>query len=402
MAQETKIYSISSDIPAGKVNIATLGEEIRVSAIDVALDGISAAGDVLSIHFKTALGASNSSILDGDTTAPCGGLLGAHTGEDSPAPGTTEDGNPLVQLENHQPDGVPVVTVQGRIGKEVIIASFDFTDRTTWYSESTRETEKALSTSNDTLFTSGDQYWIDVTHGKLMDEEGVAAAVDHGYAVVVEVEEDPTGNPGVWTAKVQRTPFAETGGDFVVDYAAGAVTFAVAQTGKNVRASYSHMATAVCHIDPVENKCLVIEHAECQFASDVQFNTTLVLDIYGYVQYFAPELWDQYSPPGPYPTDTPIPIKTVKYKTADQIIDEALGSYPVIPVIGGDRGYTKTRVVFPFRYGTVRTLFSSLGMELRIRLEGDEPFGGERATVTFYCCSKDDPGAERALLEISG
>lgn len=30
-------------------------------------------------------------------------------------------------------------------------------------------------------------------------------------------------------------------------------------------------------------------------------------------------------------------------------------------------------------------------------IEGDEGFGGERATATFYCTSQTDPGAEKAL-----
>jgi hypothetical protein len=42
----------------------------------------------------------------------------------------------------------------------------------------------------------------------------------------------------------------------------------------------------------------------------------------------------------------------------------------------------------PFRYGTVRTLKSSLGIELRVKLTHDIEFEGDVATCTFYCTSE--------------
>jgi hypothetical protein len=92
----------------------------------------------------------------------------------------------------------------------------------------------------------------------------------------------------------------------------------------------------------------------------------------------------------PLPSGTLIELLTTRYLRLDQIIDEALGSYPVIPAMGGSsRGNQHARYGFPFRYGAVRVLTSAALMELRVRLEGDIPYEGERATATFYCSSED-------------
>lgn len=86
------------------------------------------------------------------------------------------------------------------------------------------------------------------------------------------------------------------------------------------------------------------------------------------------------------------------YKTIDQLFDEvddanefATGGFT------GPRGFTRGRRIFTFRYETVRTLYSSLGMQMRISLENDIACGGERATAVFYCVSGVDPGAEKAM-----
>jgi hypothetical protein len=73
MAVTPYAYSISTDFPNQKVDSSRLAQEIRDSAIVVALDGILVEGDACTISFKEALSAGDETILDG--------IVAAHSGE---------------------------------------------------------------------------------------------------------------------------------------------------------------------------------------------------------------------------------------------------------------------------------------------------------------------------------
>lgn len=73
-------YSIANDFPNGAVAPAKLKREISASSIVTALDRIDTAGDVCDVWFKDPLSAGDKTTLDNDTTAPSGGLIGAHDG----------------------------------------------------------------------------------------------------------------------------------------------------------------------------------------------------------------------------------------------------------------------------------------------------------------------------------
>ena len=114
-------------------------------------------------------------------------------------------------------------------------------------------------------------------------------------------------------------------------------------------------------------------------------NDSIKLEAYGYVDVFAPHLT-----PSPFPAGTRIPISLTTYKTLAQIIDDARGAYPAIPVISGVRGLTSSMHGFPFRHGATSDLQSTYGMQLRAYLASDQAFGGSRATATFYAMSEDE------------
>ena len=285
---------------------------------------------------------------------------------------------PVVSLNGEQSDKAVRVAQVGRLGSEVIYATHNFCDPTTWYSESERATDEVLSDSGDGLsFNSAHANWVDMTHGKVMDEEAIALENEPGhlYGVAVTVDD---------VEQAQRAPFAASGGDYDVDYAAGTVTFFSAPGGA-VKASYSYEAGSVWVMRPTPGKQLKIEQAEAQFSENIVMNDTIRFGAWGVADYFAP----QYVP-DPIPSGTLIELQFTRYQRLDQIIDEALGSYPVIPAMGGAaRGNLQPRYGFPFRYGAVRVLTSAALMELRVGLEGGTPYGGERATATFYCSSED-------------
>lgn len=360
-------YSIQNDFSNHVVATDRLIKEIQASSISIALDHIGTVGDECSILFKDVLSTGDKTTLDG--------LVAVHTGELLPGQPTTNGGIPIVALHSEQADKAARVVLSGRLGKEVIYATHDFTDRTSWYSASVRVTDEALIDSGDGLtFTSARPNWIDMTHGKVFDEDAVAAEVSHKYVVAVTVD-------GV--EKTQRTPFATSGGDYDVDYATGKVTFYSAQTGV-VKATYSYENGSTWVVRPAPGTLLKIEEAEAQFSVDVILNDTIRFGAWGLVDVFAPQLM-----PG-IPSGTLLELEVNRYKAIDQIVDEARGSFPVIPAIGGSsgRGSQQARYGFPFRYGSVKVLSSKAGMELRVSLEGNTVFGGERATATFYCSSE--------------
>lgn len=294
-----------------------------------------------------------------------------------------------------QADAVPLTALHGRVGKEVIYATHNLCDETTWYSESARVVDEALPETDGLTYQSANICWTDMVNGKVFDEDGLIEdqktfepGDPHGYAIIVKSD-------GV--EMTPRAPFAASGGDYVIDYALGTITFAATQAGKSVTASYSHKNGAGWIMKPLAGKALVIEKAEIQFSADINMNATFTMEVYGFADIFAPFLVNTFDPPGPLPPGTPIAIETSKYKSLDQIVDEAVAAFPEIPAMGGDRGFAQARHVFQFHYAAVRTLWSSLGMHVRVFVEGGSSFGGERATATFYCTSRVDEGVAEAL-----
>ena len=109
------------------------------------------------------------------------------------------------------------------------------------------------------------------------------------------------------------------------------------------------------------------------------------------MQVFAPTLWDQYDPPGPYPTNTLIPLTRTVYKCMQDFYNESNGALPTLPALGGEgwRGAPEV-VVLSWNYAALLNLHSSMGMEVRIYLEHHTPFTGTYATATVYGLSEDE------------
>lgn len=275
-------------------------------------------------------------------------------------------------VRGEQADKAVLVAESGREGTEFIFATHDFADKTTWYGESVRVTGQALSDDGaGTVWSFPHQNLIDLVHGKVYTEEKAVTGAPggHGYAVKVYVD-------GV--EKSPRAPFATSGGFYEVNYALGKVTFYESQAGKTVTADYSYAAGSTWTLKANAGKVVRVEHAEVQFSEDCTFEDTIRMAAWGLVDVFAPELM-----PG-IPSGTKIELRAERYLRMHQMVDGAVGSYPTVAAMGGPRGMTYPMRGFPFRYGTVMDLNGDAGMELRISLEGNNKFGGERATATFY------------------
>lgn len=393
-------YSVTGSIAAGQVSPKKLDTEIRDSTITIALDGITQNGDVLDIIFKDELPTTGAL---GDQELILSGVLAAHDGVPPSDPTSSATGAPIFALEKTQKDGAPLVAIQGRVGSETIYATHNFCDETTWYNGSNRVTSASLVMTGSSWYHSGvglNSCWIDMTHGKMFDEEGLvedqqifatqAGGDPHGYSVHVVVS-------GV--VKTQRSSFESTGGDYTVDYASGTITPVSGQdwTGQDVIACFSYKGSSYWYLEPLPNKTLVMEKAEIQFSHDTDYNTTLEMGVEGFAAIFAPQYIQANG--GPLPNDARIPLESTLYKTVDQLVDEAIMAFPQIPVItsSNGRGYTQPKNIFQFHYAAVRKIYASLGMRVFIKNANDISFGGERATATFYCTSEDDPGTTAAL-----
>ncbi len=260
--------------------------------------------------------------------------------------------------------GIPLAMMEPREGSETLKVSHNWCDPTTWFTESERATGEELTTEDDLVFTSAHANWIDLNHGKYYNEDMIKAP----YLPKVYVDE---------IEATERTPFADSGGNYVADYAAGTVTFTESQAGNTITADYSYEHGSLFITAPTSGKILVIEESEVQFAKDVILNDTVFFQAWAY----NPEDLPNKMPAG----------NADAFKTIMNFIDEARGVHPEIPAIGGaKRGLSQPHMVFPFKYQVIRQLYASMGVEVRLWLENDIPFGGTYATVTFYCTSESE------------
>lgn len=261
-----------------------------------------------------------------------------------------------------------------------VVVTHNFCDPTTWFSESTRVTDESAIDSGDGLtWNLANSNVIDLTHGKVHDEDNTVTAVGHGYSVDVTVDAVPM---------TQREPFADSGGDYTVNYSAGTITFASDQSGSTVLVSYSYANGSAFHLRPNTGTRLDIEYAEVQFSLDVEMTSDFQMIIQGFVEVFAPSL--AVSNGGPIPDGTRIDLSTYTYKTIDNIIEEAVEAMPSLPVFGTNNRASGARHVFPFKYNSARNLSDAAGLGICLKLGDDKVWGGTRVTVSFYCVERED------------
>lgn len=264
---------------------------------------------------------------------------------------------PLVTVRDA--DGTEKVIQELRSDSRLIVTTHNLCDRTTWYQDSVRVADETMTRVDDRVFSSLHEGWIDLSHGKVSDENEVAAS--HLPIVMVD---------GV--VMVEDAPFGDGGdGDFSIDYALGRVSFhSDVPPGSVVTASYSHSRSSVFTVAPTDGRMLRMVETECQLSTDL-----IMMD----------DLWY-----GIYVTLPGIGERVVKEKRYKRIVDflnDATGSYPVIPAMGGAKRGTVESVVFPWSLKSRTDLFHRAGMSLKVRMANDIPCGGSFATVSFYFLS---------------
>jgi hypothetical protein len=273
--------------------------------------------------------------------------------------------------ENKDPRGNIIFVKEERIGTESDIATHNFCDKTTWFYESTYVSFQTATDTGDGLsFKLPNEFIIDLTHGKVFQEDAVRDSIAHGYNLTVLVDGYEKKQFSIFDN------YEQDGYDYFMDYRTGTITFLENQSGKTVLASYAYANGSGWRLAPESGKVINIEESEVQFSKNLVFNDGIVFEYWAY-----------------NPADLPNKVCVLKetYKSIYNFIDEARGCYPTIPAIGGADYGTKTETIgFPFNYNVVRQMKSSEGFEVIIRTKNGRELGGDKATATFYCTIKSE------------
>ena len=331
-------YSIENDTLNGAVNSGNLADEIEASSIAITWLGIEVSGDDLDIEFDASLSTQEKTDLDA--------IVAAHTGEIEVEqatvidfPSSQKDAAGRAQFSMQKPSGISFDSV----------SSHDFTDRTTWFTNSVRVTGETLTT-NGLEYSSINPYWIDLEHGKHAKEDEVSAP----YV------------PVIYDGGVEVTS------GFAINYDTGKVTFDSAPGGA-VTADYSYSPDtsyrSAWTIAPSAGKVLKLEHAELDFTIDVTFD---IVDF---------EIWVY----NPYDPPNKVMYTRTTYKNFKDILKIA-NTVEVIPAL---QGITNDTLRAVFDYTSTINLDSSVGAELRIVLRNDTPMTGEFGTITLYTIEED-------------
>lgn len=268
-------------------------------------------------------------------------------------------------------DGNQKVVSEPREGTKHNVFSVNWCDKCSWYEGSIKVSDETLTDSGyGTTFTSANQFWIDMTHGRVTNEnktvsDAQAAGTDD-WLPIVKVDD---------VVKTEGT-------DFTIDYEDGSVTFTVSQAGSTVEATYWYADKGTFTLVAPAGKKIQLLRVEVQFSKTIVLNDTMTFTAKGYAGVFAP----QYVPV-PYASDDLIALETPNvYKNPRDYINESNGSFPLIPAWGGLQDET---VILVWDYVTRTDLNGDAGMRIEITMANDTPHTGEIAVATFYGILRD-------------
>jgi len=253
-----------------------------------------------------------------------------------------------VQLSNvTKTKGIPKVAISKPDGEGfVAIVSHEWTDKTSWYGNSTAVTGETL-TASGLVYSSANTNWIDLTSGNVVSENDLL----------------PTYGATIYDGGTEVTS------GFTIDYAAGTVTFDSSPSGA-VTADYHYAGDSTWVVKPNTGKIINVEHAELDFTIDATVGA-VSFEIWGYD-----------------PANLPNKKMYEKrlYKNIKDIIKIA-NKIDVVDDIGGI-GQKVVRAVFD--YTELIILKDSEGGELRVKIEDDEPFSGGFSSCTVYTTIEDE------------
>jgi hypothetical protein len=252
MAATKYTYSISTAFPNHAVAPDRLLHEIQASAITVAVDRVDTSGDDCDVWFKAELGAEDLAALNS--------IVAAHSGiplPEAPSQVMIAGSTTVLPIQALPPAGLKSNQI-----------SQNWCDKTTWWYSSIKVTDEVATTTDPErkIWKVVHPFMIDVCHGKLTGERTLTS---HRVAVTVG---------GV--AKTEQDPHHGTG-DYVVDYAAGTLTFTDAiADGVSPLVSYHYENGSTWIIKPTAGETWRLKGAESQFSDDVIMNDAMVYEIW--------------------------------------------------------------------------------------------------------------------------
>lgn len=182
-------------------------------------------------------------------------------------------------------DMKPLVAVAPAEGLKSNKISPNWCDKTTWYPNSVRVEDETADCQNVGTYTiyKVDHYpMIDSYHGKITGEDYRTDGNGVSFRVVVKVN---------GTQASEQDPHSGTGGDYTINYSSGEITFLSAlQSTDAVTVSYHYANGSLWVLKPAAGEVLKIKRAECQFSEDVILTDSMVYDLYGNIEAFAPAM----------------------------------------------------------------------------------------------------------------
>jgi hypothetical protein len=244
---------------------------------------------------------------------------------------------------------IPKVSFYEPEGDFLTYVSHDLTDKTTWYQGAVQVIAGSTTLDSGNTYSLLHQNIINMSSGKLFDEYNINA--DGAYTVKaydngVQVDTDS------------------------IDYDLGKITLSESAIG-TITCSYFYASDSTWTIKPSAGKVLKVSMAELQFTSDIQM---------------VPVHWEVWAY-NPYDLPNKALVEKKVYKNIKDVIsiaNKGTGKITAFDTLLHDV------YVFPFDYTRAIDLKSSVGLEMRIKLENNQPLTGEFATITFYTASEDE------------
>jgi len=366
-------YTSATDIVSGLFDEERMRADILATAIKTAIHDIGEESGIFDIWFKAALDAGDKTLFDGDTTGPCGGVVGTHTG----APIAATD---TVKLDSkHTADNRIRAAIEKSEGTRKIDVSHNWCDPTTWYQKATRVVDEALTVLTELSAPPGGEsdgdiwhvgasatgdwagqegkfalycvsvydatftWWeffavpagwtwaankcyrtvnrsvIDTYHGKLTEEDFLTDGANSFRAALTvnaldQVEYDPH--------VMDHLNGADPNGDFRLDYMLGLVCLDTATTDA-VLLTYHHATTADYCLAPDAGSDVRVDLVELQFTDDMEMKDTVIFQLRGKVSEFA-AIGALLKLALPDPTGWPIANYAAAFK-----VDEWSGNNPI-------------------------------------------------------------------------
>ena len=272
--------------------------------------------------------------------------------------------NEQVSVKELAPQGNlnrPEIAVHKPEGNSYALASHDFCDKCSWFSDSVRVEGETLTLDTGKTYNSANTYWIDLSHGRFYQEDLVSSP----YL------------PKIYDDGVELTE----GSDYTIEYETGKVTFDAGYTITGaITADYSYATTSTFYIFPSSTVTKFVEHTELQVSKNVNILDTIDFEVWVY---------------NPYDLPNKFLYEKISYKNAKDYINGCNLGQGYIPSFGGTaHGIAEDVVVFPFNYASMTPLSAATGAEVRVKLKNDIPIGSTNSnpswgTVTFYVLEKE-------------